>query len=150
MFMLAIVNQPACAFFEDQAASRNCAAICASLSCGAKISINRHAYTRRKAALSQTHPRRARFEQMMRIQRHELAVAFRVIRHRHDDADTHAKLDIRLDDVGTDGGQYDIGNRARASERLIDMQTSREILIVDDDRILRDLLQRKSFTPTSG
>src|SRR5205823_14182763 len=92
---------------------------------------------------SQGKPRRARREQMSRVELVELRVPHRVEGELCDDAYTHSLLDVRLDHVGIERSEDDVGLEPLGAECGIDLRASGKTEVIGHDRITGKRLERK-------
>ena len=71
------------------------------------------------------------------------SVALRIDGDAGDDADAHADLHIGLDHVGVDRFEHDRRLDPGRGERFIDLRAAGEQVLVSDQRIAREVLQRQ-------
>ena len=93
----------------------------------------------------QSEPRDVRAEQMTDGHRAKMFIAFRVKRDIRENPHPQPQLDVSLDHVGIDGFQHDVRRQVAQRERLVDLRAAGERVVVGDERVLGDIVERKQF-----
>ena len=73
----------------------------------------------------------------------QVAVALGIKRDAGHDAHAQAHFHVRLDDVGVDGFEHDVGLDLAQLERVVDLGPAGKVVVVRDDRVTLQVVQRQ-------
>jgi hypothetical protein len=93
-------------------------------------------------ALLERQPRDIRTEQMTDGHRAKVFIAFRIKGHIGENAHAQTQLHVSLDHVRINSFQYDVGCQIAQRERLVDFRAAGERVVVRDDRVLGEVIER--------
>ena len=103
--------------------------------------------TAQEVVLANADARCAGLKQVAGVERAQSLVAFRVIGHHCDDADSQSQFNVSLDDSGVNRGQDDFRCESFSGKGLVDFGAAGKRKIICDDRIAGDVLQCELFRP---
>jgi hypothetical protein len=118
--------------------------------CGAKRRMKFHRVVAQVRAALVREPRRLRREEVAAVEGPQPLVLSLAEGARRDDPDAEAQGHVRLDDVGVERGERDLGLEPARGESLVDRRAPAKVAVVGDERMARDRSSVSGFTRASG